>query len=135
MSVYQIVFSPTMKAINERILQEEEENIRKDYDDSIRQQVEMVVSLLDSYKAGIDAGVYYYDENKILREYTGAEITITSGDTKTPYSVGDEINCSTNVYTLFASKSESAHSLILPSGDVTATLTPESGLDTVKLSP
>ncbi len=43
-----------------------------------------------------DAGVYYYDENKILREYTGANITITSGDTKTPYSVGDEINCSTN---------------------------------------
>ena len=28
----------SMQAINTRILQEEEENIRKDYDDSIRQQ-------------------------------------------------------------------------------------------------
>ena len=57
--LFSINFSVSnMKAINERILQEEEENIRKDYDDSIRQQVEMVVSLLDSYKADIDAGVY-----------------------------------------------------------------------------
>ena len=42
--LFSINFSVSnMKAINERILQEEEENIRKDYDDSIRQQVEMVV--------------------------------------------------------------------------------------------
>ena len=61
--LFSINFSVSnMKAINERILQEEEENIRKDYDDSIRQQVEMVVSLLDSYKADIDAGVYTMEE-------------------------------------------------------------------------
>ena len=48
----------SMQAINTRILQEEEENIRKDYDDSIRQQVAQVIWLLDSYKADIDAGIY-----------------------------------------------------------------------------
>ncbi len=65
--LFSINFSVSnMKAINERILQEEEENIRKDYDDSIRQQVEMVVSLLDSYKAGIDAGVYTMEEGMQL---------------------------------------------------------------------
>lgn len=55
-----------MRAIDERILQEEEENIRKDYDDSIRQHVEMAVSLLDSYKADIDAGVYTMEEGMKL---------------------------------------------------------------------
>ena len=65
--LFSINFSVSnMKAINERILQEEEENIRKDYDDSIRQQVEMVVSLLDSYKADIDAGVYTMEEGMQL---------------------------------------------------------------------
>ena len=65
--LFSINFSVSnMKAINERILQDEEENIRKDYDDSIRQQVEMVVSLLDSYKADIDAGVYTMEEGMQL---------------------------------------------------------------------
>lgn len=65
--LFSINFSVSnMKAINERILQEEEENIRKDYDDSIRQQVEMVVSLLDSYKADINAGVYTMEEGMQL---------------------------------------------------------------------
>mgnify|MGYP002511580778 FL=1 len=65
--LFSINFSVSnMKAINERILQEEEENIRKDYDDSIRQQVEMVVSMLDSYKADIDAGVYTMEEGMQL---------------------------------------------------------------------
>ena len=48
------------------LFRSEEENIRKDYDDSIRQQVEMVVSLLDSYKADIDAGVYTMEEGMQL---------------------------------------------------------------------
>lgn len=65
--LFSINFSVSnMRAINERILQEEEENIRKDYDDSIRQQVEMVVSLLDAYKADIDAGVYTMEEGMKL---------------------------------------------------------------------
>ncbi len=56
----------SMQAINTRILQEEEENIRKDYDDSIRQQVEQVIWLLDSYKADIDAGIYTKEEGMKL---------------------------------------------------------------------
>ena len=56
----------SMQAINTRILQEEEENIRKDYDDSIRQQVAQVIWLLDSYKADIDAGIYTKEEGMKL---------------------------------------------------------------------
>ncbi len=56
----------SMQAIDQRILQEEEENIRKDYDDSIRQQVEQVISLLDGYKADIDAGIYTEEEGMKL---------------------------------------------------------------------
>lgn len=56
----------SMQAINTRILQEEEENIRKDYDDSIRQQVGQVIWLLDSYKADIDAGIYTKEEGMKL---------------------------------------------------------------------
>lgn len=61
--VFSVNFSVTsMKSINRRVLQEEEANIRKDYDDSIRQQVEQVISLLDCYKADIDAGIYTREE-------------------------------------------------------------------------
>lgn len=56
----------SMRAIDERILQEEEENIRKDYDDSIRQQVGQVISLLKTYQAEIDAGVYTREEGMDL---------------------------------------------------------------------
>lgn len=65
--VFSISFSVTsMKAINNRILQEEEDNIRKDYDNRIRQQVEQVVSLLDCYQANISAGVYSKEEGMKL---------------------------------------------------------------------
>lgn len=65
--LFSINFSVTsMKAINSRILQEEEDNIRKDYDDRIRQQVEQVISLLDCYQANIDAGVYSKEEGMKL---------------------------------------------------------------------
>lgn len=56
----------SMRAINERILQEEENNIRKDYDDRIRQQVEQVISFLDLYKEDIDAGIYTREEGMKL---------------------------------------------------------------------
>lgn len=55
-----------MRKISNRILLEEEENIRKDYDDSIRQQVEVVISLLGQYKADIDAGIYTKEEGMKL---------------------------------------------------------------------
>lgn len=65
--LFSISFSVTsMQAINSRILQEEEDNIRKDYDDRIRQQVEQVISLLDCYQANIDAGVYSKEEGMKL---------------------------------------------------------------------
>lgn len=61
--LFSVNFSVTsMKSINRRVLQEEEDNIRKDYDDRIRQQVEQVISLLDCYKADIDAGIYTREE-------------------------------------------------------------------------
>lgn len=65
--MFSIIFSiNNMQMINQRILQEEEENIRQDYDDSIKQQVEQVISLLDSYKADIDAGIYTKEEGMKL---------------------------------------------------------------------
>lgn len=61
--VFSISFSvSSMQAINTRILQEEEDNIRKDYDVRIQQQVEQVISLLDCYQADIEAGVYSKEE-------------------------------------------------------------------------
>lgn len=51
-----------MRAIDKRVLQEEEENIRKDYDDCIKQQVVQVISLLETYQAEIEAGIYTKEE-------------------------------------------------------------------------
>ena len=64
--VFSISFSvSSMQAINTRILQEEEDNIRKDYDVRIQQQVEQVISLLDCYQADIEAGVYSKEEGMV----------------------------------------------------------------------
>lgn len=61
--VFSINFSvDSMRAIDKRVLQEEEENIRKDYDDSIKQQVVQVISLLETYQAEIEAGIYTKEE-------------------------------------------------------------------------
>ena len=61
--LFSISFSvSSMQAINSRILQEEEDNVRKDYDVRIQQQVEQVISLLDCYQANIEAGVYSKEE-------------------------------------------------------------------------
>lgn len=59
----------SMRAIDKRILQEEEENIRKDYDDCIKQQVVQVISLLETYQTEIEAGIYTKEEGmKIAAE-------------------------------------------------------------------
>lgn len=64
---FSIYFSiSSMQSINTRILQEEEENIRRDYDDRIQQQVQQVISLIDVYKSQIDAGVYTKEEGMKL---------------------------------------------------------------------
>lgn len=61
--LFSIEFSvSSMRSIDERILQEEEDNIRKDYDDSIKQQVAQVISLLETYQAEIDAGTCTKEE-------------------------------------------------------------------------
>ncbi len=61
--LFSIEFSVSgMRAIDERILQEEADNIRKDYDDSIKQQVAQVISLLETYQAEIEAGTYTREE-------------------------------------------------------------------------
>lgn len=61
--IFSINFSVTsMRAIDKRVLQEEEENIRKDYDDCIKQQVVQVISLLETYQAEIEAGIYTKEE-------------------------------------------------------------------------
>lgn len=65
--LFSIQFSvSSMRAIDERILQEEEENIRSDYDDSIRQQVRQVITLLETYQEEIDAGVYTREEGMTI---------------------------------------------------------------------
>ncbi len=61
--VFSINFSvDNMRAIDKRVLQEEEENIRKDYDDCIKQQVVQIISLLETYQAEIGAGIYTKEE-------------------------------------------------------------------------
>jgi len=65
--LFSIQFSVnSMQAIDERILLEEEENIRTDYDNSIRQQVEQVITLLETYQAEIEEGVYTREEGMAL---------------------------------------------------------------------
>ncbi len=65
--IFSIQFSVrNMRAIDERILLEEEENIRADYDNNIRQQVMQVITLLEAYQADIDAGVYTREEGMKL---------------------------------------------------------------------
>lgn len=58
-----VIFSLNgMRAINKRILAEEEDNIRQDYDKNIKEQVQQVISLLSCYQAEIEAGVYTKEE-------------------------------------------------------------------------
>lgn len=65
--VFSIYFSiSSMQMVENRILQEEEQNVRKDYDDRIQQQIEQVISLLDCYQADIDAGIYTKEEGMKL---------------------------------------------------------------------
>lgn len=65
--LFSIQFSvSSMRAIDERILQEEEENIRSDYDDCIRQQVRQVITLLETYQKEIEAGIYTREEGMAI---------------------------------------------------------------------
>ena len=57
--LFSIFFSiDNMNAIEKQTIKGEEENIRADYDNNIQNEVELVITLLDSYNADIQAGIY-----------------------------------------------------------------------------
>ncbi len=63
--VISIVFSiNNMKAIEEQSMVSQEESLRDDYDDSIKWQVQNVISLLESYNEDIKSGIYTEDQGK-----------------------------------------------------------------------
>ena len=63
--VISIVFSiNNMKAIEEHSMVSQEESLRDDYDDSIKWQVQNVISLLESYNEDIKSGIYTEDQGK-----------------------------------------------------------------------
>lgn len=65
--IFSICFSiNSMNAIEKQTIKGEEESIRADYDNSIKNEVELVISLLDSYNADIQAGTYTKEEGMKL---------------------------------------------------------------------
>lgn len=61
--VFSVLFSANnMNAIKDRTISSEEASIRKDYDINIKNQVGQVITLLDSYNADIQAGIYSKEE-------------------------------------------------------------------------
>lgn len=66
-AIFSVIFSiDSMNAIEKQTIKGEEESIRADYDNSIKSQVESVISLLDSYYADIQSGVYSQEEGMKL---------------------------------------------------------------------
>lgn len=65
--VFSISYSiNSMNAIERQTITGEEKSIRADYDYSIKSEVEMVITLLDSYNADIQAGIYTKEEGMKL---------------------------------------------------------------------
>ncbi len=65
--VFSICYSiNSMNAIERQTITGEEKSIRADYDYSIKSEVEMVITLLDSYNADIQAGIYTKEEGMKL---------------------------------------------------------------------
>lgn len=65
--IFSICFSiNSMNAIEKQTIKGEEESIRADYDNSIKNEVELVISFLESYNADIQAGTYTKDEGMKL---------------------------------------------------------------------
>ncbi len=66
-AIFSILFSiNSMNAIKQQTIKNEEESIRADYDDSIKNEVGTVITLLDSYNADIQAGLYSKEEGMKL---------------------------------------------------------------------
>lgn len=65
--VFSICFSiNSMNAIEKQTIKGEEKSIRTDYDNSIKNEVELVITLLDSYNADIQDGTYTKEEGMKL---------------------------------------------------------------------
>lgn len=65
--VFSICFSiSSMKSIEKQMIKSEEESIRTDYDNNIKSQVDLAISLLDAYNTDIQAGVYSKEEGMKL---------------------------------------------------------------------
>lgn len=65
--VFSAIFSiNSMNSIKQQTISGEEKNIRTDYDNSIKNQVGQVITLLDSYNADISSGKYSKEEGMKL---------------------------------------------------------------------
>ncbi|HBA97627.1 MAG TPA: methyl-accepting chemotaxis protein, partial [Lachnospiraceae bacterium] len=65
--VFSICFSITnMKSIENQAVKAIEQYIRADYDNNIKSQVDLAISLLDTYNADIQAGIYSKEEGMKL---------------------------------------------------------------------
>jgi len=61
--VFSVVFSiRSMNSIEQQTIKGEEEGIREDYDNSIKSQVEQIITLLESYNTDITSGKYSKEE-------------------------------------------------------------------------
>lgn len=66
-AIFSVIFSiASMNAIERQTIKGEEESIRVDYDNSIKSEVESVISLLDSYYDDIQSGIYSQEEGMKL---------------------------------------------------------------------
>ena len=69
-TIFSILFSiNSMNSIEQQTIKGEEESIRTDYDNSIKNEVQIVITLLDSYNSDIQAGIYSKEEGKIGRAH------------------------------------------------------------------
>ena len=66
-TIFSILFSiNSMNSIEQQTIKGEEESIRTDYDNSIKNEVQIVITLLDSYNSDIQAGIYSKEEGMKL---------------------------------------------------------------------
>lgn len=66
-TIFSILFSiNSMNSIEQQTIKGEEESIRTDYDNSIKNQVQIVITLLDSYNSDIQSGIYSKEEGMKL---------------------------------------------------------------------
>lgn len=66
-TIFSVLFSiNSMNAIEQQTIKGEEESIRTDYDNNIKNEVQVVITLLDSYNSDIQAGIYTKEEGMEL---------------------------------------------------------------------